>query len=112
MMPRSQQRRGDPAGGFEERHSRLWLGLVAALAAPALLSPVVLLPMPGGLPMDLYPRVSTAVRVARLAPAFALAASAVTFYAWRRGLEPGHRVAALVLAVLAWLLGISTAGRL
>jgi hypothetical protein len=57
--------------------------------------------------------VSAAVRVARLAPAFALAASALTFYAWRRGsLEPGHRVAALVLAVLAWLLGISTAGRL
>jgi len=109
-MPR---RPGRPSARDPHPHSRLWLGAVALLAAPAILSSAVFLPMPGWLPMSVFPVFSALLRVARAAPLWAVATTAALVFAWRGdSLSERHRLVALGIVVLAWLVGVTTAGRL
>jgi len=113
MGPASRNR--GPASGREthDRRGRLWLVAIAALAAPAILSPLVFLPMPDALPMRLYFAMRSMVRLAGTAPWWALGASAAGFAAHRSGALEGRRLLlALALIALAWLFGVTTLGRL
>lgn len=83
------------------------------LAAPAILSIAVFLPMPETVPIGLLPAFSALLQVARAAPLCAAVATAALAFAWRGdSLSERHRAFALLIVIFAWLVGVTTAGHL